>query len=330
MQEPDARSLSRALRRPTIAACALLLTLSAGARAAGPEGGESTWTWLPPGSIYDPYLAEINRPGMGVTLLGVQESGIEGAGEVRFGLKLGGRFGLLRIAPGGDRTGRREGAGRAWQLDLGAGFYGQFDIDNSLDNLGWDGLYSLTLSNAPTAGRGPAFKLGVQHWSSHVGDELSERTGRERIGYTREEIVAGVSLPLVGARTGTTGSGPLARLYGEAAYGTTGNAEDPAGVEIQEPGRVQVGFEWESPGSVGASGRVGWYAALDANSFEERDWNVDLSLGTGLLIDGGDRRWRAGVVLYDGRNPVGEFFRVDERYALLGLWLDLERHPPSP
>lgn len=277
--------------------------------------------WFPSGSLYDPYLAEINRPGMGVTVVGVDESGIEGAGRLRLGLKLGGRFGLVRVAPPEGEPGRR------WQLGLGAGFYGQFDLENSLDNIGWDGLYSLVLTSAPTLQSGPAFKVGMQHWSSHVGDELMERTGRERIGYTREEVVLGVSWPVVGSGTEP---GRRLRIYAEAAYGTSGNAEDPAGVGIQEPGRVQIGVEHEAPESVGATGRWGWYAAFDANSYEERNWEVDLSLGAGLLIPAADRRWRIGALLYDGRTPVGEFFQIDQRYAILGVWLDLERPAHRP
>lgn len=280
--------------------------------------------WLPEGSLYGPYLAEINRPGLGVTVVGVSagdDGGIPDAGDLRFGLKLGGRFGLLRVNP-------RTEDGRSWQLGLGAGFYGHFDIENSLDNIGWDGLYSLVLSNGRASGRGPAFRIGVQHWSSHVGDEYAERTGRSRIGYTREEVMVGVSWPL----GPTDWSGPGAedggwRIYGEAAYGHVGRAEDAAGEDLQEPGRVQLGIEHESPGSLGETGRWGWYAAFDASAYQERDWEPNLTLSLGLLADRGERRWRTGVTVYDGRTPIGEFFRRDETYAVLGLWLDLERPP---
>jgi hypothetical protein len=157
-----------------------------------------------------------------------------------------------------------------------------------------------------------------------VGDEYAERTGRKRIGYTREELVAGVSWPL----------GRRWRTYAEAAYGYTGRAEDRDGDELQEPGRVQWGIELERPGSLGGGpggrGRWGWYAAFDATAYEERDWEPNLTLGLGFLADGGQRRWRAGITLYDGRTPLGEFFRSSETYALVGLWLDLERPAPPP
>jgi len=280
----------------------------------GREPTAARHRWLPEGSVYAPYLAEISRPGFGLTVVGVADNGIAEAGDLRFGLKLGGRLGLLRIGPPPGRE------GRAWQLDLGAGFYGQFDIDHSLDNIGWDGLYGLVLSSAPTSGRGLGVRMGVQHWSSHVGDEYAERTGRRRIGYTREEVMAGVAWPGLLRDRGW-------RAYLEGGYGYSGNAEDAAGETVQQPGRAQAGVEYEAPGTLGTCGRWGWYAAFDATAYEERDWEPNLALGAGFLADTGDRRWRAGITLYDGRTPIGELFQSDERYAVAGLWLDLERTP---
>ncbi len=67
--------------------------------------------------------------------------------------------------------------------------------------------------------------------------------------------------------------------------------------------------------------RLGWYAAANLEAMAERGWSVDASLHAGLLVPAGDRRWRLGVAFYDGRVPLGEFFRSDERSVTLGLWL---------
>lgn len=315
------------LRARTLAFVTLLLVLAlvpppAPAQEAPAEAARRRWFpgWFPEGSVYAPYLASISRPGFGLTVVGVSDNGIAEAGDLRFGLKLGGRFGLLRVEPPAGRPADPEG--RVWQLDLGAGFYGQFDIDNSLDNIGWDGLYGLVLSSAPTSSRGLAVRIGVQHWSSHVGDEYAERTGRTRIGYTREEVMAGIAWPGLLRDRGW-------RVYAEGGYGYSSRAEAPDGETIQQPGRAEAGVEYEVPGAFGRSGRWGWYAAFDATAYEERDWEPDLALGVGVLADGGERRWRAGVTLYEGRTPIGEFFRSDERYAVVGIWLDLERPPSS-
>jgi hypothetical protein len=89
----------------------------------------------------------------------------------------------------------------------------------------------------------------------------------------------------------------------------------------QEPGRLQLGLEHEAPGHL-AGGRLGWYAALDLGSFEERSWQIDPTLQIGLLVPAGDRRWRVGLGYHDGTVPLGEFYRMDESYLALGLWLD--------
>ena len=141
--------------------------------------GAAAYEMFPSSNLYPAYLADPRRPQFGVMLLAYPDPQIPDSGDRRVGLKLGGRFGLLRVHPGG----------RAWQADIEAGFTGQFDIDNSLDNIGWDGTYGFLVST--DLGHGVSFQLGTKHISSHVGDEYAERTGRRRIGYTREEAVVG-------------------------------------------------------------------------------------------------------------------------------------------
>lgn len=283
-------------------------------RRAGPAG--RGFRLFPEGVLYPPYVAEIRRPGFGATILGVSDPAPKDTGDRRFGLKLGGRFGLVRLAPPGTE--------RLWQLSFEAGFYGQFDIESSQDSVGWDGLYGLVLTTA-RAGGGPfAYSLAIHHISSHVGDELAERTERARIGYTREEVALGVSW----REPPDSGPGRW-RLYAEGAWGYTLSAEGPDGEELQEPGRFEAGAEYEAPGALGrrtgTPGRWGLFAALDANAWEERDWQAALSVQAGFLIPSGHRRWRLGLAAYDGQVPIGEFFQQDERYVMLGLWLDLER-----
>lgn len=288
--------------RPRLLPSLLLTSLASTAVAAAQE--PPVRRWFPEGVLYTPYVAEIRHPGFGVTLLGVADVGAAESGDQRFGLKLGGRFGLLRVSP--------RGSDRLWQVSMEAGFYGQFDIDHSLDNLGWDGLYGATLTTARADRGGLAFKLAMNHISSHVGDEYAERTGRRRIGYTREELALGVSWR----------PAERWRSYAEAAWGYELRQRD-----VQQPGRLEAGLEYEAPGTVGRTGRWGTYAALDVNAWEERDWRPSVAVEAGFVAPSGDRRWRAGLAYYDGQLPIGEFFQVDETYLLAGLWLDLERPP---
>jgi hypothetical protein len=284
-----------------------LLTLTWLALAAGPAvevaGPERTFRLFPEDDLYPAYKADHHRARFGLVYHAVPSAGIAGSGEARFDLRLGGRFGLLRVTPR-DRLGQ-DRPGRAWQLSLIAGFDGQFDIDNSYDNVGWDGNYGLAFTTS--RGRGPALKVALFHTSSHVGDEYAERTGRLRIGYTREEVSAGLAWTI----------GRRWRAYAEGAWGYVLRNE-----ELMEPGRAQVGLEVEAAESLWKR-RIGWYAALDVSATEERDWSVDVSLDVGLLLRSGARTWRAGLGFYDGRVPLGEFFRDDERYVSFGLWLDV-------
>lgn len=263
-----------------------LLLLCTGLLLAG--SARADFQMFPPSNLYPHYVADPRRPEFGVTILGFPDPQIPDSGDRRVGLKLGGRFGLARVG--------------GWQADIEAGFTGQFDIEHSLDNLGWDGTYGFLVSTAFE--NGVSVQLGTKHISSHVGDEYMERTGRQRIGYTREELVAGAAWSIDGRW----------RTYGEAGWGY--KTKDEIG---QEPGRLQLGFEHEAAGRLGD--RLGWYAALDLQALEERDWQADPTLQVGLLVPSGDRRWRVGLAVHDGAVPIGEYYRVDETYVALGLWL---------
>lgn len=273
-------------------AAGLLGLLLAGAPAAAAD-----FYVFPPSNLYPRYVADPRGPQFGVMLLAFPSPRIPDSGDQRVGLKLGGRFGLVRVHP----EGRPEGG---WQVDIEAGFTGQFDIEHSLDNIGWDGTYAFLVSSE--ARPGVHLQLGAKHISSHVGDEYAERTGRRRIDYTREELTAGAAWSFA----------PRWRTYAEAGW----NYEPKEDIG-QEPGRLQLGLEHEAAGSL-AGGRLGWYAALDLGSFEERDWQIDPTLQIGLLVPSGARRWRVGLAYHDGTVPLGEFYRVDESYIALGLWLD--------
>ncbi len=251
---------------------------------------------FPSGLLYPHYIADPRSPEFGLTVFAVPDPALPDAGERRLGIKLGGRFGLLRVHPAADPDG-------GWQLDIHAGFLGQFDLEHSLDNLGWDGLYGFLASTR--LAHGLSVQVGTKHVSAHVGDEYAERAGRRRIGYTREEVAAGL------AWSGGRGE----RLYAEGGWGY--RPKEELG---QERGRVQLGAEVHRPAGRRRE-RGGWYAAANLEAMEERDWAVDSSLHLGLLVPAGDRRWRVGVALYDGRVPLGEFFRSDERSVTLGLWL---------
>jgi hypothetical protein len=139
-----------------------------------------------------------------------------------------------------------------------------------------------------------------------VGDEYAERTGRKRIGYTREEVAAGVSWQ-ASARW---------RLYLEGGYSFGTKA-------FQERLRAQAGVEY-----FGATrlwrGRARWYAAADLRTYQENHWRPRITGQVGLLIPTGrgTSRYRFALELGRGRSALGEFFDYEESYVGLGWYFD--------
>jgi hypothetical protein len=258
--------------------------------------GETVWL-VPPTGFYPPYLADPRRPQMAAMVLFMSESEIPEAGDNRFGIRLGGSPGIVRFHPAGDPT-------RGLQIDIEGGFYGQFDIDASLDVIGWDGLYGLYAAYKPRPELG--FRFGGRHDSAHIGDEYIEKTDRERIRYTREELVAAVSWAM-SARW---------RIYGDYGWAYTLRND-------QERGRLQAGLEFRGQRQFW-NDQFSWYGAVDVNCFEERDWSPAIAAQIGLLLPGGGggTLYRFAFEFYTGRSLMGEFSFSDERYLSLGFYVD--------
>lgn len=256
------------------------------------------WLLFPEEPLYPSYVADPQRLVFSLGVLTALDEGIADTGSTRFQLRVGGRFGVLRSRP--DRPDARR-----WQFDFEAGMDGQFDTSESLDNVGWDGNFGFTATSASPSSPW-SWRLGFFHTSAHIGDELIERTGRRRLGYTRNELVAGLSRAV----------SERGRGYAEVGWGSD---DEESG---QDPARAQLGWVWEAPGTLWA-GRMGWYWAFDFQGWEERDWRVDSAFQIGLMMPTEDNVWRLGLALADGRPSMGEFFRDTETWATVGVWLDL-------
>ncbi|WP_460595847.1 DUF1207 domain-containing protein [Geomonas sp. Red276] len=253
--------------------------------------------FFPAGSPYPPHLADPHRPGFGVEHLSYTRTAIPDASPERLNVKVGGIFGLAGISSS-------EQSDRLLQLGFIGAYDGLYDIRKQLDSIGWDGDYGLELSGRWSRALGGM--LSLHHRSSHLGDEYIQRTGRKRIGYTREEIAGGVSVaPFEGWH-----------LYAETGWGAwLGNRS------VMKPWRLEGGVEYQSPQKY-LGNRVGYYAAFDTTSMEERDWRGDLSLQAGLYMRSFGRLWRLGGGFYHGRPTVGEFFTATEEYLNVGFWME--------
>ena len=69
---------------------------------------------------------------------------------------------------------------------------------------------------------------------------------------------------------------------------------------------------------------MGWYAVLDAQSFEESNWRVSTALQVGFVVPRSrfGRTFRLGLEYYQGRSPMGEFFFHRENHLAFGWWID--------
>ena len=275
------------------------LTAGSPSRAVPVSSGRAL-AFAPAGRFYPVYLADPLAPTVALNAVRYRDSEIPDAGDRRYVFRIGGRLGLLRLFPKGRPN---EGV----QLNLHGTFLGMFDRENSLDNIGWDGLYGIDFTWRGNSGL--ALKLGINHDSAHVGDEYAERTGRERIDYTRQEYVLGMSLPVK----------ERFRVYAEGGY-----AFDLRNEDVQDHWRLQAGLEVKDEDALWG-GRLGCYAAADVTAYQESDWDPDVTVQAGLIVPVREtlRDFRFGVEYRDGRSVLGEFSMREETYWTWGIWIDL-------
>lgn len=271
----------------------LLMPLSAHAK------NQSPWTFnfFSDDHLYPHYIANPIRSSFSFQAQYFSYSEIPQSTDRRFDLNMGGIFSLIRLQPDNDPL-------RGFELSLEAGFRGQFDTGHSEDNIGWDGHYALYLDYRHN--QKIAYRLGLHHTSSHVGDEYAERTGRQRINYTRQEV-----------RLGSTWS--VTNHW--QTYVEIARSYDLRNKTLQQSGRAELGLQYDHPGFF--TNRIGGYAAIDISAYEENNWSANTTLQAGINWPTAKRQWRLGIEYYDGRSQLGEFFQFHEKYLSLGLWLDL-------
>ena len=288
--------LSHRTHTPGAVCAGIVLAALLAAASPGPAQAELGNTgWFPNTALYQPYLADLRLSAesmIGVAFVPTVD--IIDSGSPRYWVKLGGAYGIYR-----DKEARRP-----WQIDLEAAFASaQFDFDNGYEFVGWDGL--VVIAGCLAIDEDTGVRLGYRHDSSHVGDELAERTGTIQTDYTREEAFAAFN----------RFAADHWRLYGEAGYGYRTVTEG------QERWRFQGGAEFKGPKTV-FSGLGGWYGAVNFASYQEKDYQLDWSLQGGIYLPSDGAQWRIALTLYKGTVPIGQFFEDDETYVILAAHLN--------
>jgi len=252
--------------------------------------------WFPAADFYPRYIADPLRPQNALTLQWLSDTEVPETGAQRFGLRLGGSFGIRRWHPEGEPD-------KGWQLSFEGGFSGSFDITWNWDNTGWDGFYGVYMSRMISPELG--FRFGSQHDSSHIGDEYTQRTGIERIHYTREEALFGVAWTFQ----------PNVTFYSELGWGN--------GLRGGMTFRLESGVQYVSDQKYW-KGRASHFAAVDFRTYEETNWSARLTVQAGYWIPVGDRSsvYRVALEYGTGRSVMGQFLWEKETWFAIGWYYD--------
>ena len=185
-------------------------------------------------------------------------------------------------------------------LGLQAGVFGRFRLDVSSNDLvasDWIVALPAEIARGRWSGR-----LRLQHWSSHVGDELIE-AGVQRVDFTMETLEALVAY----------GPGDF-RFYGGGGLVVRSSLEN-------EP-QLGAAFSDDVLIRMGADARVRpWVrddltvdGGVDWQSSDRTGWAGQLSVRLGLTVRDGARSAQLSGIYHQGPSPMGQFFLTDERY----------------
>jgi hypothetical protein len=193
-------------------------------------------------------------------------------------------------------------SGTLWELGLFGAVFAILDLDTP----SWDLVNAdYVLGGFGAARRGAVSGLvRLFHQSSHLGDELVLHHPIERVNLSYEALDVKLSWDVTDAL----------RLYGGAGVLLRREPDDLG------RGSLQAGAELRGPR---VFGRVRPILAGDLQSRELNDWSPDLSLRTGLLLEG-DVEGRSLQLLleyFNGHSPNGQFLRESVEYLGLGLHL---------
>jgi len=250
--------------------------------------------FLPTGHIFRSLIADPRWPRFSASYrYYINTPGPTNAAAVSFGETLP----LYR-----DRIGEKGKWGQ-WETGLQAGTFSIFDLDSqSFDLINTDffvaGFVGYRLGDISALAR-------IFHQSSHLGDELLLRDTRpNRINLSYEGLDAKFSYDL-----------PL----GLRAYGGGGYLID---VDPSNLGRglAQAGAEFRSPWGLW-QGRLRPIAGIDFQFREENNWNMDLSLRTGLQFENVSvlsRNLQILVEYFKGPSFDGQFFKQPGEYLGIG------------
>ena len=204
------------------------------------------------------------------------------------------------------------GSFRIWQplrwngggviFGLQAGVFGRFRLEvSSSDLVASDWIMSLPAEAAWGSWSG---RLTINHWSAHIGDEMIEGAGAERVDFTSETVEALGAYQYGWLRVYGGGGGVVFRssLENETQLGPTFSDDYLL--------RGGTDAQWQP----WAGDDVTLNAGLDWQTSDRTAWASRISARVGLTIYDGARAARFLLLYHDGPSPMGQFFLTNERY----------------
>lgn len=248
--------------------------------------------FFPTSLLWEPKLADKREPRVSVVLNDVDSFFSNRTTDPSIGMTLG----VFRLRP--ERFPNIE-----WQVDLFAVSHLRFSRGD--ESIAQDYRYGLPITFRTGNLIG---KVGYEHTSTQLGDELFESGRRGRATFERDEAVAAL---------GYLWENQL-RVYGQAAYAVYRSIPG-------EPDRwrYDVGFDWYQRVSTGLRGQP--FAAVNAAFDPAVDYHVTMTYQVGWMWKKVDQRlgqFRVYAEFFDGRSVYGQLFRNREQYAGLGISMD--------
>ena len=284
--------------RPAIAVAALGLILAVTL----PIATAADVTPLPEKDLFRPLLADPKEPRFQASIQWLASDLYDTrVGAVGFGEN----FGIARW--------QGRDAKEAWQLNLSAAVFAQFDLDAPSDDL----VNADYIVGFPVSYRNDhwSVRLRYYHQSSHLGDEYLLRTHPDRVNLSFESLEMLVSYEW-----------QRWRAYGGGEYLVSREPQE------LEPAILHAGIEYradEATWNIGRLGAARLVGGLDAKAWQQHDYEVAWSLKTGLEfrplhdIEQRGRYWQLLLEFYDGPSQYGQFYTYEVRYWGLGLVLHL-------
>lgn len=196
-------------------------------------------------------------------------------------------------------------------LGFQVGVNARFRLERpSRDKVGTDWMVALPLE---VAYHRWSARFRLLHRSAHLGDELAEETGAQRIEYSHEAVDG-----LAAYRIGNA-----VRVYGGGTYifRSVTQLELQFSGALRDELSVQAGFE-AALGTM-AEGRFAPIVALDWQRAQRTDWDDEVSAAIGMTTRAGGRTFSLLLRHFNGPSTMGEFFLTPESFWGLEFTGDL-------